>query len=248
MAKERSGSGIEDAPRSQNQRSFGAAAGMLQTMQQPAPSEPLPTPVGPTFAGMLAALAAPGQKRPPVRDLDGFEDDVATLSYERALRAHMRYRAPDPTDRALTQPLEAEPSPFDELSADEAAPAIAAAPAQAANSDAQFEAWSENAPGHDRHLRSASVTVRLSKAEYAQLRTRSAEAGLTVSAYLRSCTLEAESLRAQVKDTLAQLRSETHTEMKPGEIQVGSAPARGSWFGRLRFWPQSGEKLPATGS
>ena len=59
----------------------------------------------------------------------------------------------------------------------------------------------------DRNLKSASITIRMSNAECAQLRKRAAEAGLTVSAYLRSCTFEAESLRALVKDTLAQLRA-----------------------------------------
>ena len=47
----------------------------------------------------------------------------------------------------------------------------------------------------------------MSEVESAQLRQRAAEAGLTISAYLRSCTFEAESLRAQVKETLAQLRA-----------------------------------------
>jgi hypothetical protein len=68
----------------------------------------------------------------------------------------------------------------------------------------------------------------MSKAECAQLHRRAAEAGLTVSAYLRSCTFEAESLRAMVKDTLAQLRSGT-TPDKP----ANPAPPRRARFGRL---------------
>jgi hypothetical protein len=59
----------------------------------------------------------------------------------------------------------------------------------------------------DRNVKCSSITIRLSKAECDQLRERAAEAGLTVSAYLRSCTLEVESLRAQVKEALAELRS-----------------------------------------
>jgi predicted DNA binding CopG/RHH family protein len=55
--------------------------------------------------------------------------------------------------------------------------------------------------------KSSSIHIRLSAAESAQLKQRAAEAGLTVSAYLRSCVLEAESLRAQVKQALAQLRA-----------------------------------------
>jgi len=48
---------------------------------------------------------------------------------------------------------------------------------------------------------------RLSQTECGQLRTRAAEAGLSISAYLRSCTFEAETLRSQVKEALAQLRT-----------------------------------------
>jgi predicted DNA binding CopG/RHH family protein len=219
---------------------------MLQTMQQPARSEP-----SPTFAGILAALAAPGQKRPPARDPDGLEDDVATLSYERALRAHTRYRTPDPTDRALTQPMDAERPRFDELTADAADSAVRTATTQLAfvpETHAEAEAANESSTlnvistANDRNLKSASITIRLSKAECAQLRARAAEAGLTISAYLRSCTLEAESLRAQVKDTLAQLRSEGLKELTPREIQPDAEPARGSWLGRLRFWPYTNER------
>jgi hypothetical protein len=229
-------------------RAFGNAEGMLQGMPQPASSEPSHSSAGPTFAGILATLAAPGEKRPPVHDLDGFEDDLATLSYERALRVHSRFRTPDLTDRALTQPPDAIQPPFDDLFAEAAAPAIATPPAAAGNSklEAELDARNENAAGPDRHLKSASVTVRLSKVEYAQLRMRAAEAGLTVSAYLRSCTLEAEALRAQVKDTLAQFRTETLIEMKPRESYADAASQKSSWLGRLRFWPHHGEKRPVT--
>ena len=76
----------------------------------------------------------------------------------------------------------------------------------------------------------ASVTVRLTEGEYAQLQERATEAGMTVSGYLRSCTFEAESLRAQVKQTLAELRAAS-----PAQV---AAPAertfRLRWFGFLR--------------
>ena len=51
------------------------------------------------------------------------------------------------------------------------------------------------------------MTIRLSTAECALLRRRAAEAGVTVSAYLRSCTLEADALRAEVKQALAEMRT-----------------------------------------
>jgi hypothetical protein len=69
----------------------------------------------------------------------------------------------------------------------------------------------------------------MSQAECAQLHSRAAEAGLTVSAYLRSCTFEAESLRAMVKDTMAQLRS-AQTQAKPANA---APPPRRSGVGKL---------------
>jgi hypothetical protein len=203
---------------------------MLQPMQQLA-ENPTPSLNPSSFASLLAALATPASTaadRAPAWNDDGLEDDVATLSYERALRAHARYRSgnplsADPTDRSLTQP--AEPS-YEALSAH----AATAVPVSA-----NAEAWVTHGPATalDRNLKSSSITIRLSHEECAQLRKRAAEAGLTVSAYLRSCTFEAESLRAMVKDTLAQLRPEP-----PKRKETASTTLRRSWFGwLLRFFP-----------
>jgi hypothetical protein len=81
----------------------------------------------------------------------------------------------------------------------------------------------------------ASVTVRLTAEENDRLRHRAAEARLTVSAYLRSCAFEVESLRAEVKQTLSTLR--------------GSAPApqRLGFLARLSPWATRSAK-PADGS
>ena len=198
-------------------------------MQQPATKEP-----SPTFAGMLAALAAPAQKRTAVWNDDDLADDVATLSYERALRAHTRYRAPDLNDRALSQPPVLERLRLDlaealPVGAEPPAPTEPSQPASHWCADAAPEATNDIAAAHDPNLKCASITIRLSRAEFAQLRQRATEAGLTVSAYLRSCTVEAESLRAQVKDTLAQLRSEA-----PKEIQAATPSAGSSRLGWLR--------------
>jgi hypothetical protein len=190
-------------------------------MQQPIARSP--SPASPSFAGLLAALAAPAQKpdasgdgslpagwkASPAWNDDGPEDDVATLSYERALRAHARYRTTDqpvtrgadPGPTGLEEPFSAASGPVPQLAARRTAgpkPAPFANPEPDANRirSTQFE----------RNLKSASITIRMSKVECAQLHRRAAEAGLTVSAYLRSCTFEAESLRAMVKDTLAELR------------------------------------------
>jgi hypothetical protein len=201
---------------------------------------------------MLAALATPAQTtgapgeeststkwRPaPSWNEDDLADDVATLSYESALKAHARYRSSQATDRSLTQPADPEPFCYEEASSDASAtapqPAAASSrtipglePASALDQNPIFN----RAAAFERGLKDASITIRMSKAECAQLHRRAAEAGLTVSAYLRSCTFEAESLRAMVKDTLAQLRSVT-AQAKP----AASVPSR---FSRVARWLRS---------
>jgi predicted DNA binding CopG/RHH family protein len=87
----------------------------------------------------------------------------------------------------------------------------------------------------ERNLKDASITIRLSKSECAQLRRRAAEAGLTVSAYLRSCTFEAESLRAMVKETLAQLKTvaDQAKSAPPEPPRVSRMAALRRWLSRL---------------
>jgi hypothetical protein len=77
-------------------------------------------------------------------------------------------------------------------------------------------------------IRSVSVTVRLSKAECSRLHERAAEAGVTVSAYMRSCAFKAEAPRAQVKEAPIELKLATSKEN-------ADTPARKSrsWFGPL---------------
>ena len=192
---------------------------MLQAMQQSAE-----IPSAPNFAGLLASLAAPAQEpvsaRSDERAHDGLEDDFATLSYERALRAHARYRPTHPTDQSLTQAVDTA-----RIHSPDNLPEPVPETPQPAPVDARPEAVSPSAKLSERNLKCASITIRVSQAECAQLRQRAAEAGLTVSAYLRSCTFEAESLRAMVKETLAKLRSGA-----PAEEGTASAPSRHSWF------------------
>jgi hypothetical protein len=189
--------------------------------------------------GLLAALAAPASAaadRPPAWNDDGLADDVATLSYERALRTHARYKAADPSDRSLTQPPDPGTPGIPEAFPVEAAPGAETATSQVvpdSSADAEPGATHGLLTAPDRNLKCASITIRLSNAESEQLRKRAAEAGLTVSAYLRSCTFEAESLRALVKDTLAQLRSDP----SKGD-QAAFAPDRRSWLQWLaQLWP-----------
>ena len=80
----------------------------------------------------------------------------------------------------------------------------------------------------DRDLRSASVTIRMNKAECARLRERAAEAGLTVSAYLRSCALEAEALRAEVKQALAELKAGNKEAREQGSEGASKPTLTGS--------------------
>jgi predicted DNA binding CopG/RHH family protein len=162
-----------------------------------------------SFAGLLASLAAPN-KVDAGRESDwndhALGEDVVTLSYEQALRNHARYRVDERGDLLWPAANQSQP--------DVARPA-------------QTDEALEQAIGRD--LRTESVTIRLSKAECARLRQRATEAGLTVSAYLRSCVLEADALRAQVKEALAEMKTTPATES-------AAVPSRGSWsrwMGRL---------------
>lgn len=192
---------------------------MLQSMQQTAqtfgPSgggsslpgwEAEPSPTSSNFASLLAALAKPEEETLPEWNDEGLADDVATLSYERALRTHARYR-PSETDR---QPRRTAPA----LSAESRRQA--ARPANDKLADA------------DRSPKSASITLRMSQAECAQLRERAAEAGLTVSAYLRSCAFEVESLRTQVKEALVKMRPAATAD----KVTTPTV-SHSSWFRRL---------------
>jgi predicted DNA binding CopG/RHH family protein len=229
------------------------------TASTPSPNSPASSELS-SFAGLLAALAAPEQnsgapvdgssstgwnsgafgeesvpaerKAAPAWNDDGLADDVATLSYERALRTHARYCASAPIDESLTQAADAEPIRLEKLlsEAGATAPQAEARPAAKLKPSENLDWAAKSSPESDRpqttpgerNLKEASVTIRMSKAECAQLHRRAAEAGLTVSAYLRSCTFEAESLREMVKETLAQLRSAT-SEARPASSKLGNS-------------------------
>lgn len=74
--------------------------------------------------------------------------------------------------------------------------------------------------------RHAVVSIRLNDAEIERLRQRAAESGISVSAYMRSCVLDAEHLRAQVKQALAEMRASIQPMALPIEQKssTGSAP------------------------
>jgi hypothetical protein len=210
---------------------------------------PAPTPPSSTFAGILAALAAPVQKQPSAWNDDDLADDVATLSYEQALRAHGRYKVAKPTSTPFTVTAKGVNSRTYEVASEanlaeteQSEISIASQAGEVESVDPQFVSNGDerntqpSSPIFDRNLKCASITIRMSKAESLQLRKRADEAGLTISAYLRSCTFEAESLRALVKNTLAELRSTSNQAEKPSPSQD---PARRHWRHWLaRLWPR----------
>ncbi len=69
------------------------------------------------------------------------------------------------------------------------------------------------------HQRNSIVSIRLTDWELARLRDRAGESGISVSAYMRSCVLEAETLRTQVKQAMAEMRSLT---LAPGRLPLHS--------------------------
>jgi predicted DNA binding CopG/RHH family protein len=201
---------------------------MLETMQNWAESAVSPVtspPSLPIFSSFASALAAQSSRasgaedRAPTWDDGDLADDVATLSYERVLRAHAGYK---PADWPVLQTgVGGGEAAGPDAIVDEETP-------QAQSAATAFE----------RGLKSASITIRLSKAECAQLRKRAAEAGLTISAYLRSCTFEAEALRAQVKKALAELRAAASDGKQPAPVPAVQLVRRW-WQFRLRASPRS---------
>jgi hypothetical protein len=202
---------------------------MLHSMQQAEASAPAPN--SPSFAGLLAALTAPTPRT--AWNNDDLAEDVATLSYEHALRAHSRYKQPEPGEWGFAQAADLAAQAIEERRAE----SISAAPPEKLPAARDWSADTAAKPARgastmlDRNLKRASITIRLSEVECEQLRSRAAQAGLTVSAYLRSCTFEAEALRAQVKEALAELRKSSLPDKSTvEEKQRMPVVARRSWF------------------
>lgn len=151
------------------------------------------------FAGLLAALTRPAQK----------SESAEFVSIDDHLVDDVATLSSERSSSANAHSTAAEPEPCAPTRQEKSAPSISGAAAQ--------------------KNKTASITIRMSQAECRQLRRRAAEAGLTVSAYLRSCTLEAEALRAQVKEALAELK-----RANPREVQKEPVNERTSWFGALR--------------
>ncbi len=181
-----------------------------------------------SFAGLLASLTSPDPSPAAGWNADDLADDVATLSYESALRTHGRYKPVTPGAWGPAQSTESQVCRACGASPSDAA-ASAQKEAQSVDSISRNDSALNSSHAHftmkSSKKKCASVTIRMSERECEQLKKRAAEAGLTISAYLRSCTFEAETLRAEVKKTLEELRKPA----SPERIIV-HAKARSGWF------------------
>ena len=83
-------------------------------------------------------------------------------------------------------------------------------------------------------LRRTFVSIRLTEKEFARLRDRADESGVSVSAYMRSCVLDAETLRSQVKRALAEIRAFSARPV-PNPLPVLAASGRTSANGHAWF-------------
>ncbi len=112
-------------------------------------------------------------------------------------------------------------------------------PSRSAHADESWERW----PGPKRKC--VTVSVRLSPADAKMLRRRASESQLSVSDYMRSCVLEADQLRAQVKQALAEMKmrapesqpASNHEESDGQEAEFPSARRESrvrSWLAALR--------------
>ena len=166
------------------------------------------------FANLLAAFSSRAGQEHDEWDLSALADDVATISYEQALRANRRVRQPEYATKKL---------PID-------------SPATAGVSPA-----ASHTPSEEKKRRVATITLRLTASEHAQLQERASAAQLSVSAYLRSCVFEAESLRAQVKEALSRMQS---ASVSPPVPTISSEDSRHTW--RTRFFPRWSHRRAAS--
>lgn len=177
------------------------------------------------FADLFLTLAERTERDDNSRFTRQLEDDVVTVSYEQALRKHQRRWTP--ADQSAAHPS----FPASELhEADLHCSAEALSPRQSLKPDGPL------GPARASLQKTASVTVRLTTEECANLHARAAEAGMSVSAYLRSCIFEAESLRAQVKEALAEIRTPDPSPKKPCAAEPASAPRERGWSRFLAGW------------
>jgi hypothetical protein len=91
-----------------------------------------------------------------------------------------------------------------------------------------------------------TMSMRLSLQDADQLRMCAAESGMTVSAYMRSCILEGDHLRSQVKQALAELRARSQ-DLQQLSLPISTQPRKASAWIRLFTRPVEfffGPRLP----
>lgn len=167
-----------------------------------------------SFASLLGRYLAPEPK--PAEDMapDALAEDIAVISYEQALRAHTRHTP--------AAPMPAGPASHPEPKTSRAVDDLPMARPQ---------------PKRRIPLKAASVTVRLTDEEQRLLHERAEAAGITVSAYLRSCLFEVEKLRAEVRAAVEGLEaSRTAPASLPPKKPPLRAPADGAAW---RVWKAS---------
>jgi predicted DNA binding CopG/RHH family protein len=209
--------------------------------------------VRPNFAGMLARASSSEERaRKWLAEDESIpsDEEITSLSYEQALRKHARRPSVDQTseriDRVATMAAEALEERRKQARVIEQEPIIEEPGRSnnfAAAESAAFNLFDEKLPGDTvqfstplpqpstevikaAETKAVSVTLRVSQQEANQLRKRAATAGLTVSAYIRSCVCEADLLRAQVKSALIEMRQAST------QTNVNSSANR-HWWGRL---------------
>jgi hypothetical protein len=83
--------------------------------------------------------------------------------------------------------------------------------------------------------RRAIVSLRMTDDELLKLKDRAAESGISVSAYMRSCILDADQLRSQVRQALAEMRA-ISSRPEPSDLPALASP-EGKDAGKANGWP-----------
>jgi hypothetical protein len=167
------------------------------------------------FAGLARLKSSDAGHQLGRWDDETLAEDVATISYEQALRAHARYRRTEPLANVPVETSDpAPPKPLQPMRITEWVP----------NDTSETLAATRKL---------SSITIRMSRSECKQLRVRAAAAGMTVSAYLRSCIFEVETLRSQVKDALSELQSQAAPSGAEQVADRNKIAFPGNW--RTRF-------------
>ena len=153
-----------------------------------------------SFVDLLASFT--GKFESDGWDDSALADDVTTISYEDALRSARRARGSNVADGRRVLP-------------------------ESQAEDNSSGAKRKQLGRTEKKAKGASITIRVTAEEHAQLQARAAAAGMSVSAYLRSCIFEAEALRAEVREAVA--RIESAQKLATPEVR----PSRWRWCRHL---------------